>query len=334
MQKYNTHPQVSQISLLELLERDTRLNRVASTQGGEYAGPCPFCGGDDRFRVWPDAERPHYWCRRCGKRGDAISYLREHDGLSFREACRWLGLDPGKLGIPRQQPAMTLPEQPLTSPPPAWQERASEFCHQAMTCLWSPSGYRARTSLRERGLKEGILRSGMLGCHLIEEREPPQRWGIEADRLIPLPAGIVIPTQVGGLYWRVNIRRWMGGYLAVSGSCSALYRVDILGSEKPILLLESELDALLVQQEAGDLVATAATGGRVGARHPEWRQELAGAPAVLIAYDADAPGDEASPWWIAHLPNARRVRPLAKDPTEMWLRGFSVRDWVQQAVAS
>jgi len=36
----------------------------------EYAGPCPWCGGEDRFHVW---ERGNYWCRpgpgHCGKEG-------------------------------------------------------------------------------------------------------------------------------------------------------------------------------------------------------------------------------------------------------------------------
>lgn len=37
----------------------------------EYYGPCPFCGGVDRFRVWRD--RNNFWCRpgpgHCGKKG-------------------------------------------------------------------------------------------------------------------------------------------------------------------------------------------------------------------------------------------------------------------------
>ena len=75
------------MSLLDLIGREVPLHRVASTHGGEYAGPCPWCGGRDRFRVWPHAERPGYWCRRCGQKGDGIQYLRERDGLSFAEAC-------------------------------------------------------------------------------------------------------------------------------------------------------------------------------------------------------------------------------------------------------
>ena len=51
------------LDLLELIGRDARLRKVASTRGGEYAGPCPFCGGRDRFRVQP--RRGRWWCRGC-----------------------------------------------------------------------------------------------------------------------------------------------------------------------------------------------------------------------------------------------------------------------------
>ena len=50
----------------------------------EHAGPCPWCGGDDRFRVW---ETGNYWCRpglgHCGREGwvDELTgeKLSDHD---------------------------------------------------------------------------------------------------------------------------------------------------------------------------------------------------------------------------------------------------------------
>jgi CHC2 zinc finger len=81
-------------SLLDLVERDTTLRRVAATHGGEYAGSCPGCGGRDRFRVWP--HRGRWWCRGCNRRGDAIQFLRDFHGYSFRAAKEALGLDPSR----------------------------------------------------------------------------------------------------------------------------------------------------------------------------------------------------------------------------------------------
>lgn len=84
-------PATGTVDILTLLSRDTDLRRVASTSGGEYAGPCPWCGGRDRFRAWPESGR--WWCRQCGRRGDSIQYLRDCHGLTFTEAKRALGLD-------------------------------------------------------------------------------------------------------------------------------------------------------------------------------------------------------------------------------------------------
>ena len=65
------------VDILELLAGqpgERGLKRVASTNGGEWAGPCPLCGGEDRLRVWPNADRPGAWCRRCEASGDALSW--------------------------------------------------------------------------------------------------------------------------------------------------------------------------------------------------------------------------------------------------------------------
>jgi len=58
---------------------------------GEYCGPCPFCGGDDRFHVFIDG----FFCRpgpgHCGRKGDAIDFIKEIKHVDFKEACVILG---------------------------------------------------------------------------------------------------------------------------------------------------------------------------------------------------------------------------------------------------
>jgi hypothetical protein len=52
-------------------------------------GPCPVCGGTDRFAV--SIKKQAFNCRQCGGRGgDAIALVRFLDGLSFGEAVRLL----------------------------------------------------------------------------------------------------------------------------------------------------------------------------------------------------------------------------------------------------
>jgi len=80
------------VDLLALVGRDTALKRVASTRGGEWAGPCPLCGGGvDRLRVQP--AQGLWWCRGCSRTEhwqDAIAYVVERDRCPFPEAVRTL----------------------------------------------------------------------------------------------------------------------------------------------------------------------------------------------------------------------------------------------------
>ena len=58
------------------------LKRIATT---ELAGPCPRCGGTDRFNI--NTKKLAWFCRGCdAKGGDALSLIMHARGLEFREA--------------------------------------------------------------------------------------------------------------------------------------------------------------------------------------------------------------------------------------------------------
>lgn len=71
--------------LLDLIQNEVSLRG----RGTELYGPCPGCGGTDRFRVWPETGR--YWCRQCNRSGDAIQFLRDFRGFSFQDAAQMVG---------------------------------------------------------------------------------------------------------------------------------------------------------------------------------------------------------------------------------------------------
>lgn len=76
----------------------------AKEHGSEINGPCPWCGGTDRFIIWREKRegtgktcQEHnipgtFWCRQCLKGGDALAYLMEADGMDFVTACAELGI--------------------------------------------------------------------------------------------------------------------------------------------------------------------------------------------------------------------------------------------------
>lgn len=65
----------------------TNLKRM----GQERTGPCPRCGGDDRFSV--NVRKGQFLCRRCegdGGKGDEIGLAMFVLGLDFRAALDWI----------------------------------------------------------------------------------------------------------------------------------------------------------------------------------------------------------------------------------------------------
>lgn len=336
--------------LLSYIEQDTGgvYRHQAATGGGEYAGACPFCGGVDRFRIWPDGDPPGFWCRKCEAKGDLISYVQRRTGLTFRDAV--LELTGGVfVDGPRPAPPDLAPPDDAGPPAPRWREQAQQFCNDAFDALWQPAGRRARDFLAERyGLSEQTIEQAGLGLNVEQRHEPRADWGLtpvtrrredgssyEDDRLF-LPRGIVIPWEVTGWTWRIFIR-WdrpptpKQKYYQVPGGSNCLYRPDGLHSRVPALMTEAALDALAVRQAAGDLV-TAVASGTTGARRVRWAVKLAACPLVLLAHDNDAGGDSPVAYWSHILSNAVAWAPQYDDPAAMLRDGRDVRAWVQAGI--
>jgi DNA primase len=325
------------MTLLNLISCETTLRKVVSIGGDEYAGPCPWCGGDDRFHVWPDADPPHYWCRRCERWGTAIQYLRDREGLTFCQACERLGeLLPEKSGL-----RSTLKPPPLAMPPShAWQIRARDFIEGCEHTLWTPAGAQTRAYLYRRGLMDETIQAAGLGYHAAEQWESPEYWGLSGDhKKIHLLRGIVFPWLVGSEVWKVTFRRDGKNilkeerYRPIAGGGKPLYQINALRPNAPVMLVEGELDALSVRQEAGDLLAVVATGSTAGGRLERWIGRLALCSTMHVAFDADAAGDEAAAWWCKTLGSrARRWRPYWGDANAMLQGGVDLRTWVREGL--
>lgn len=74
-------------------------------------GPCPLCGGKDRYR-WDDKDGSgSYFCSGCGA-GDGMDLLKKYTGLDFREAAKAvdeiIGNVESKPIKPKQDPRVRL----------------------------------------------------------------------------------------------------------------------------------------------------------------------------------------------------------------------------------
>lgn len=311
----------SRVDLLALVGADTQLRKVASTNGGELAGPCPFCGGRDRFRVQP--ERGQWWCRQCSPDEhwqDAIAYVRRRDGLGFAEACARLGEQPA--GGRAIRPDRPLPPEPSDPEPSAsWRAAAAEVVARCSDELWSAAGDRARAWLNARGLTDATLVAWELGYSA--GQEIAGLW---------VPRGIVIPWYAGGELWQVKIRRPMDRpkYESIKGGHPLLYGADQLAGRDVAVLVEGEFDALLLWQEAGDLVGVATLGSCSKALTARAMSYLLPFKRLLVAYDVDIEGEEGAARLLALSARMRRIRPLAgKDLTDFHTEGGNLRAWVK-----
>jgi putative DNA primase/helicase len=99
--------QARQADLLsEAMRLGARLKRIG---GGEYAGPCPACGGRDRFSV--NTRKQVWHCRGCGRGGDVISLVQHAEGTTFAEAVASLaGEEWQKLASAPRAPDRRRPE--------------------------------------------------------------------------------------------------------------------------------------------------------------------------------------------------------------------------------
>lgn len=315
--------------------------KVASTNGGEYASPCPMCGGRDRFRVWPyQDDHGRWWCRRCGRGGDAIQLLREARGMGFREAAAAVGRDVSPVVPAPPRPAIkkTGDWRPRRSGTAGdtWREKASAFVAYTHTALLGNRGQLAW--LAERGITEKTARRFRLGWHSEDRWRRKNLWGLDDNgKKLWLPRGLVIPWIMDNDVHRIRIRRPEGDprYYVVPGSSMsvmAIRRRD--GSGTPAdrtawVVVESELDAILIAQDAGDLVGVIALGNSSSRPDESVHHILLGADCILVALDADTAGAMAWKWWRERYPQADRWPvPEGKDPGDYRKAGGDLCRWI------
>lgn len=326
---------------------------------GEIGGPCPFCGGKDRFTIFTRQGRDNlgrYWCRQCGKSGDAIQFLRDIDGIGFKEAKRQLGL-PDTDYLPRNSYHAPNPEAPDFTPNEAimpcqqWQEKAEKLVEWASSQLAGLPEIQEWLK-RERGLKLETIRKAKLGWIPQDYFRPREAFGLPPEvkpngkpRRVWIPHGLVIPVfNASSQIMRVKFR--------VSGANETRPKyIPLPQSEKntaPLVfqdkaitawqIVESELDGLLLHQEAGHFVNVIALGSAVFRPDMDTWNKLKTAAQILISLDFDDAGNKnACQWWQKNLKQGHfRLWPVpeGKDPTDAHKAGWSLAEWARAGLES
>lgn len=329
------------IDTLAVIEQATPVKRIASTCGGEWAGPCPFCGGEDRFHVQPYTPGGGRWmCRHCTypRWPDIIEFVQRLYQCGYHEACRYLMNGP--ILLSSLKPA-TLKIEKYAMPDEVWQSRARALVDECANRLWSRKGQEALRYLRSRSIPDQAIFDFQLGYNPRDYYAPSEQWGIKINDDgrhdgVWIPRGITIPGVIGQNIWYVKIRRFVREprYLHISGGCPALYGADDLNQNEIIVLFEGELDCIAAKSILGGTVGCATFGSassRNVVRH--WSDYFFSKKIILIVFDEDETGRASSRLLEEIIPGSRRLRipvlkPGDKDVTDYLLAGGNLQSWL------
>jgi hypothetical protein len=308
--------------------------------------------GNGGLTVWKPDDGQWGWIQfSTGEGGDAISFLVRWAGMSRSQAVETLA-DYCKAKGDRRHVDRPVNANHSTSnrsrrvlrktntPPEVWQQNASEVVRRAESRLREDDDLGVWSWLYARGLKASTIHKARLGWIGSDQRHSREKWGLPAKhgssgrpKALWIPSGLLIPVfdEVGNVI-RIWIRQFSedrSKYYILPGSCMGCL---ILGDiEKPLILVETDLDAWLVNQEAGDLITVGSLGSSGSKPDARLAAYLLVAQKILVSLDADQPGNKATKWWIDTFRKAKHWPvPWSKDPGEAFgIAQRLIRTWVQ-----
>jgi len=304
----------------------------------QYASPCPFCGGKDRFIIWIDDKGGSYWCRRCPERGRLFRLIEKTSGRTYSDVKSMIDL---------RHPVKTGDSQ-ANSPAPRKKKQVIDWdlWHRTVKRFYKATHSELRHNrqilswlMDERGIsKQTALKAG-LGFNPSSTRSERFEWGLSEEEVngklkqVHTPEGLVIPKfradgELVRLRFRVTDRAWNIRYILLPGSKVTPL---LFGSpaSKRVLIVESELDAILLHQEISDVrvIALGSSTNKLTNR----QLSLLSSKKVYISLDNDDPGIEASARLKGKYPMFH-ILPIVggKDHTEAMMNGLDLNEWFNE----
>jgi len=163
---------LSRIDIVEIIGGFVRLKK----RGVNYIGQCPFHNEKTpSFTVSPSKEI--YKCFGCGKSGNTISFLMEHEKYSYAEALKWLA---NKYNVDVEETAVS-PEVKIQQQTADSLYIINAFAQKYFTeQLFNTDEGRdiALGYLKERGFREEVIRKFQIG-YCLQERDAFARAALQ-----------------------------------------------------------------------------------------------------------------------------------------------------------
>ncbi len=253
----------------------TTLRRESST---ELAGPCPLCGGRDRFHV----ASTFFFCRSCyplenGQPHDAIALMRWLHRCSFREAVEML--DGSALQPAKNAPPPATDDGPRqTRPEPDWILRQTAAMASYQEALWAD---------------ENPVRSYLLDRALTPDTCIMYGLGYNADAHRRGPA-LAIPWYRAGELFAIHYRFLDGGDPRLMFASGSHARGLLWGKHafrpdgRTLVIVEGEINAMSIRQVAKNArVDVLSLGGESNAITPAAAAFARSYPACIVWLDRE-----------------------------------------------
>jgi hypothetical protein len=183
--------------ILGIAERlGTKLKRAGAS---EYVGPCPVCGGKDRFGV--NIKKQVFNCRGCAASGNVIALVRFLDGCGFLEALEYL--------TGERAPAPSRPAPAATDAPRDDDRDARDliFAKSIMLGMRSIIGTPGETYLRDvrkietRAIEDVLERTDAIGWHpsVLFRKEGHPLDGKRLGAIIAVMTDVITAAPTGAI---------------------------------------------------------------------------------------------------------------------------------------
>lgn len=181
----------------EIVGRQVALRR----HGREFLGLCPFHKEKTPSFTVND-EKSFYHCFGCGAHGDAITFIKDTQGLSYPEAIERLAQEAG-IAIPKPSAEEAAKDRKILG----LQEVIETACQWFEAQLQHTTGYHAKAYLEERGLSAETIRQFRIG-YAPDDKDSFKRdmlaQGISEAQMVE--AGLIIEAEGRERYSRFRGR--------------------------------------------------------------------------------------------------------------------------------
>lgn len=230
--------------ILSITEKATELKKQGYSNW--YCGPCPECGGKDRFYI--NTRDNLFKCGHssggngCGWGGGIAQMAAYVFRCSTWDAIDYLtGQSPRSEPIRTKMPIRPLPRQEAKVDDKPYLD-ASSACEASIRHLWAPDGQAGRDYLSIRGITEDTMLANRVGAYY-------SQWS-NARSAVCFPHELILDGQMQVI--SLNRRFLDDGKPKtkhISGGRWGLYHLERVYGAKTLIVIEGEINGLSIWQE-------------------------------------------------------------------------------------